>query len=280
MGWTMSNVVWRNWLSSIMLLTRLGAGRGCTGRLGLLAGVRARAQKEMEKTCIGRQVAMGCQAKRAATRGGIERWCRHAGVHASSRYSEPILAATASRCTSACSEGGIWATLFGLLLWDVLFMPVPDVFRTPFQVRSAVLCSCICGIYFKNTAALALPMCSGERGGPCLALKVNSLALKHVHVCVCADSAAGSEHRLLLPISQGGLAVAEHIRPQRHSFAQACSPAVEVQVPATGRWCAVSRQMFPPQKGAFVLAGGCGGVPWAGGGRGGASHAASCLGAT
>ncbi|KAI3439047.1 hypothetical protein D9Q98_001457 [Chlorella vulgaris] len=31
------------------------------------------------------------------------------------------------------SEGGIWATLFGLLLWDVLFMPVPDVFRTPFQ---------------------------------------------------------------------------------------------------------------------------------------------------
>ena len=74
-----------------------------------------------------------------------------------------------------CSEGGIWATLWGLLLvrdawtasaqntgrcsahfladsgacslpaelpcsllplqWDVLFMPVPDVFRTPFQAR-------------------------------------------------------------------------------------------------------------------------------------------------
>ena len=33
-----------------------------------------------------------------------------------------------------CSEGGVWAMLFGLLLWDVLFMPVPDVFRTPFQV--------------------------------------------------------------------------------------------------------------------------------------------------
>jgi hypothetical protein len=28
----------------------------------------------------------------------------------------------------------VWATLFGLLLWDALFMPVPDVFRTPFQV--------------------------------------------------------------------------------------------------------------------------------------------------
>eukprot|EP00878_Enallax_costatus_P015138 GHUV01015850.1.p1 GENE.GHUV01015850.1~~GHUV01015850.1.p1 ORF type:complete len:977 (+),score=369.04 GHUV01015850.1:95-3025(+) len=32
------------------------------------------------------------------------------------------------------SEGGVWATLFGLLLWDVLFMGVPDVFRSPFQV--------------------------------------------------------------------------------------------------------------------------------------------------
>ncbi|KAI7839720.1 hypothetical protein COHA_006524 [Chlorella ohadii] len=31
------------------------------------------------------------------------------------------------------SEGGIWATLWGLLLWEVLFMPVPDVFRTRFQ---------------------------------------------------------------------------------------------------------------------------------------------------
>ncbi|GAB4815648.1 hypothetical protein N2152v2_002694 [Parachlorella kessleri] len=32
------------------------------------------------------------------------------------------------------SEGGVWATLFGLLLWDVLFCTdVPDVLRTPFQ---------------------------------------------------------------------------------------------------------------------------------------------------
>ena len=30
-------------------------------------------------------------------------------------------------------EGGIWGTLFGLLLWDVLFMEVPGAFRTPFQ---------------------------------------------------------------------------------------------------------------------------------------------------
>lgn len=32
------------------------------------------------------------------------------------------------------SEGGVWATLFGLLMWEVLFSDaVPDVLRTPFQ---------------------------------------------------------------------------------------------------------------------------------------------------
>lgn len=31
------------------------------------------------------------------------------------------------------SENGIWATLFGLLLWEALFAPVPDVLRHPFQ---------------------------------------------------------------------------------------------------------------------------------------------------
>jgi hypothetical protein len=31
------------------------------------------------------------------------------------------------------TEGGVWRTLFGLLMWDVLFAPVPEVFRTPFQ---------------------------------------------------------------------------------------------------------------------------------------------------
>lgn len=31
------------------------------------------------------------------------------------------------------AEGGIWATLFGLLMWDVLFMDIPDVFQTAFQ---------------------------------------------------------------------------------------------------------------------------------------------------
>ena len=31
------------------------------------------------------------------------------------------------------SEGGIWCTLFTLLLWPALFQPVPDAFRTRFQ---------------------------------------------------------------------------------------------------------------------------------------------------
>lgn len=31
------------------------------------------------------------------------------------------------------SEGGIWMTYFGLLMWDVLFADVPDVFQTSFQ---------------------------------------------------------------------------------------------------------------------------------------------------
>uniref|UniRef100_A0A0E0A5P8 Fanconi-associated nuclease n=1 Tax=Oryza glumipatula TaxID=40148 RepID=A0A0E0A5P8_9ORYZ len=31
------------------------------------------------------------------------------------------------------SEGGIWMTIFGLLMWDVIFSDVPDVFQTKFQ---------------------------------------------------------------------------------------------------------------------------------------------------
>lgn len=30
-------------------------------------------------------------------------------------------------------EGGVWTTLFVLLLWDIIFAPLPDVFRTPLQ---------------------------------------------------------------------------------------------------------------------------------------------------
>lgn len=32
------------------------------------------------------------------------------------------------------SEGGIWMTIFGLLMWDVIFSEVCDVFRSEFQV--------------------------------------------------------------------------------------------------------------------------------------------------
>ncbi|KAL0053594.1 hypothetical protein WJX82_008086 [Trebouxia sp. C0006] len=35
--------------------------------------------------------------------------------------------------TGTHAEGGIWATLFGLLMWDIIFMDIPDVFQTAFQ---------------------------------------------------------------------------------------------------------------------------------------------------
>ncbi|KAL3146511.1 hypothetical protein ABBQ32_000762 [Trebouxia sp. C0010 RCD-2024] len=35
--------------------------------------------------------------------------------------------------TGTHAEGGIWATLFGLLMWDVIFMEVPDIFQTAFH---------------------------------------------------------------------------------------------------------------------------------------------------
>lgn len=31
-------------------------------------------------------------------------------------------------------EGSTFSTLFGLLMWDIVFMDVLDVFRTPYQV--------------------------------------------------------------------------------------------------------------------------------------------------
>ncbi len=46
-----------------------------------------------------------------------------------SQYADPFLIATAGlHC-----EGGVWATLFGLLMWSVMFADVAEVFRTPFQ---------------------------------------------------------------------------------------------------------------------------------------------------
>jgi Fanconi-associated nuclease 1 len=33
------------------------------------------------------------------------------------------------------SEGGIWMTIFGLLMWDVIFSEVCDVFHSKFQVH-------------------------------------------------------------------------------------------------------------------------------------------------
>lgn len=32
------------------------------------------------------------------------------------------------------TESGIWLTIYGLLMWDIIFSDVPDAFRTRFQV--------------------------------------------------------------------------------------------------------------------------------------------------
>lgn len=66
----------------------------------------------------------------------------HAGVHA---------------------EGGIWSTLFGLLMWDALFAPVPDVFRTPFQTAPLDLSSP--SFYPARTAVIKETLDRVRRGG-------------------------------------------------------------------------------------------------------------------
>ena len=37
------------------------------------------------------------------------------------------------------SESGIWMTIFGILMWDVIFSNVPDVFRSRFQVQRPIV---------------------------------------------------------------------------------------------------------------------------------------------
>lgn len=37
------------------------------------------------------------------------------------------------------SESGIWMTIFGLLMWDIIFSDVPNVFRSKFQVKNHLL---------------------------------------------------------------------------------------------------------------------------------------------
>ena len=41
------------------------------------------------------------------------------------------------------SENSAFSTLFGVLMWDVLFANVADVFRAPFQVREGTFWLCI-----------------------------------------------------------------------------------------------------------------------------------------
>lgn len=42
------------------------------------------------------------------------------------------------------TESGIWLTIFGLLMWDIIFSDVPNVFCTRFQVWFQLLTLVIC----------------------------------------------------------------------------------------------------------------------------------------
>lgn len=155
-----------------------------------------------------------------------------------------------------CSEGGIWATLWGLLLvscaaalraqlasgvghmhagtcsclalaaalrhwaqafgqsgfvdhgpsarvlvsqWEVLFKPVPDVFRTPFQVWNAPVLCCLCcpsrlvGAEDAETHLFVLRS----------SLLLWQFRLNSLDKPPCADGAAGSGYAAVLPHPQG-----------------------------------------------------------------------------
>ena len=74
----------------------------------------------------------------------------------------PIDAETIYLCAGVHAEGGIWSTLFGLLMWDVLFSPVNDVFRTPFQTAPLDLS---CPSFYPSRRAVIAETLQRIRGG-------------------------------------------------------------------------------------------------------------------
>jgi len=88
------------------------------------------------------------------------------------------------------TEGGVWTTLFGLLLWDVIFAPVPDVFRTPFQdapldlgsdafqpARAAALDARLAAVADGGGGALIASAWGAHRGAWCRGVRWEAWAL-------------------------------------------------------------------------------------------------------
>jgi hypothetical protein len=76
------------------------------------------------------------------------------------------------------TEGGVWTTLAGLLLWDCLFAAgVPDVLRTPFQTAPLDLEH---GDAFYP--ARRQQVCGARRGEPCLVACANPRSCRHYHL--------------------------------------------------------------------------------------------------
>ena len=63
--------------------------------------------------------------------------------------------------------GGIWATLFGLLMWDIIFMCVPDVFQTTFQTAPLDLGTEVFYPSKKDAIGARLSQCKRGKGLPC-----------------------------------------------------------------------------------------------------------------
>ncbi|KAK9865184.1 hypothetical protein WJX84_006907 [Apatococcus fuscideae] len=79
------------------------------------------------------------------------------------------------------SENGIWSTLFGLLMWDVLYMPVPDVFRTAFQTGPMDLGTPVFLLARRAAAAEAVRQVSLGRGPQ----KLQEVYAEHRGVMAC-----------------------------------------------------------------------------------------------
>lgn len=70
------------------------------------------------------------------------------------------------------AESGIWMTIFGLLMWDIIFADIPDVFRTSFQVILLAIISLICCTWPRfGLAQPCTPLLLPLRMHACLSLK-------------------------------------------------------------------------------------------------------------